>query len=95
MFIRLLAIFILATAFSGCATTQTKTQNEQMETRVTELEKNLQAKDAEIVDLQYQVKDLSSKVDTSKPAESDQASSGPRAPRTRLNLPVTILTPAR
>ena len=76
MLIRLLSIFILAIAFSGCATTQTKTQNEQMESRVTDLEKNLQAKDAEIVDLQYQVKDLSSKLDTSKPAESDQVSPG-------------------
>ena len=74
MLIRLLSVFVLAVAFSGCATTQMKTQNEQMESRVTELEKNLQAKDAEIVDLQYQVKDLSSKVDTTKPAESDQAS---------------------
>ena len=74
MFIRLLSILFLAVAFSGCATTQMKTQNEQMESRVTELEKNLQAKDAEIVDLQYQVKDLSSKVETLKPTESDQAS---------------------
>jgi len=74
VFIRLLSIFILAIAFSGCATTQTKTQNEQMASRVTELEKNLQAKDAEIVDLQYQVKDLSSKIDASKTAESDQVS---------------------
>ncbi len=74
MLLRLLSIFILAIAFSGCATTHMKTQNEQMESRVTELEKNLQAKDAEIVDLQYQVKDLSSKLDTSKPAEPDQVS---------------------
>ncbi len=51
-----------------------KTQNEQIESRVTELEKNLQAKDAEIVDLQYQVKDLSSKIDAPKPAEPDQVS---------------------
>ncbi len=65
---------LLAVAFSGCATTQTKTQNEQIESRVTELEKNLQAKDAEIVDLQYQVKDLSSKVEASKPADADQGS---------------------
>lgn len=71
---RMASVFILAIAFSGCASTQLKTQNEQMETRVTELEKNLQAKDAEIVDLQYQVKDLSSKIDTLKPAESDQGS---------------------
>ena len=61
-------------AFSGCASTQMKTQNEQIESRMTDLEKNLQAKDAEIVDLQYQVKDLSSKVDGTKPAEADQAS---------------------
>ena len=75
MLLRLLSIFIIMTAFSGCASTQMKTQNEQLETRVTELEKNLQSKDAEIVDLQYQVKDLSGKVETSKPGEADQASS--------------------
>jgi peptidoglycan hydrolase-like protein with peptidoglycan-binding domain len=73
VFLRLLSICILAIAFSGCASTQMKTQNDQIASRVTDLEKNLQAKDAEIVDLQYQVKDLSSKLDTSKPAESDQA----------------------
>jgi peptidoglycan hydrolase-like protein with peptidoglycan-binding domain len=70
--LRLLSIFILVIAFSGCATTKMKTQNEQIESRVTDLEKNLQAKDAQIVDLQYQVKDLSSKIDASKPSESDQ-----------------------
>ncbi len=73
MLLRLLCIFILALAVSGCATTQNKTQNEQLESRVTELEKKLEAKDAEIVDLQYEVKDLSGKIDTSKPAGSDQA----------------------
>ena len=78
MLLRLISVFILAIAFSGCASTQMKTQNEQMESRVTELEKNLQAKDAEIVDLQYQVKDLSSKVETAKPAETDQVVSDTR-----------------
>jgi peptidoglycan hydrolase-like protein with peptidoglycan-binding domain len=72
--VRLLSIFILVIAFSGCATTQMKTQNEQMGSRITDLEKSLQAKDAQIVDLQYQVKDLSSKIDTSKSAEPDQVS---------------------
>jgi murein L,D-transpeptidase YcbB/YkuD len=71
---RLLLVFVLAVAFSGCATTQTKTQNEQLESRMTDLEKNLQAKDAQIVDLQYQVKDLSGKIEASKPGEADQAS---------------------
>ena len=74
MLIRLFSILILAIAFSGCATTQSKTQNEQVESRVTELEKNLQAKDAEIVDLQYQVKDLSSKVEGGKSSGTDQGS---------------------
>ena len=72
MLLRLLCVFILALAISGCATTQNKTQNEQLESRVTELEKKLEAKDAEIVDLQYEVKDLSGKVDTSKPSGADQ-----------------------
>ena len=71
---KLLIVFMLALSFSGCATTQMKTQNEQIQSRLTDLEKNLQAKDAEIVDLQYQVKDLSSKLDTAKPTESDQVS---------------------
>jgi cell division protein FtsL len=71
---RLLSVVILVTALSGCATTRMKTQNEQIESRVTDLEKNLQAKDAQIVDLQYQVKDISSKIDSIKPAESDQVS---------------------
>jgi len=70
--IRLLSVFILAITFSGCATTQMKAQNDQVQSRLTDLEKSLQAKDAEIVDLQYQVKDLSSKIEASKPAESDQ-----------------------
>ena len=70
----LLPIFILVFAFSGCATTHGKRQNEQMESRVTDLEKKLQAKDAEVVDLQYQVKDLSSKLETIKPMESEQVS---------------------
>lgn len=71
--LRLLSLIFVAIALSGCATTQMKTQNDQLSARVTELEKNVQAKDAEIVDLQYQVKDLSSKMEGSKPSE-DQTS---------------------
>ena len=73
MLLRLLFVFIFALAISGCATTQNKTQNEQMESRVTELEKKLEAKDAEIVDLQYEVKDLSGKVEAPKSAVLEQA----------------------
>lgn len=72
MLLRLLFVSIFVLAVSGCATTQSKTQNDQLSSRVTELEKKLEAKDAEIVDLQYEVKDLSGKIDTSKPVESNQ-----------------------
>jgi len=71
--LRLLAVCLFVVAVSGCATTQNKTPNDQMDTRVTELEKKLEAKDAEIVDLQYAVKDLSGKVDTSKTGVAGQA----------------------
>jgi len=76
--------------FSGCATTQTKTQNDQIASRVTELEKNLQAKDTEIVDLQYQVKDLSSKIDVSKPAEPDQVSQVSTAQAEPVKIPEVL-----
>jgi peptidoglycan hydrolase-like protein with peptidoglycan-binding domain len=76
VFIRLLSLSILIIGLSGCATSQLKAQNEQLSNRVTDLEKSSQAKDAEIVDLQYQVKDLSSKVDTTQPPESNPAAQG-------------------
>jgi len=88
--LRLISIFILAIVFSGCATTQTKTQNDQIASRVTELEKNLQAKDTEIVDLQYQVKDLSSKIDVSKPAEPDQVSQVSTAQAEPVKIPEVL-----
>ncbi len=65
MFIRFLCAGLFLISVVGCATTQPKVaQQEQIQSRVTELEKKLEEKDAEIVDLQYEVKDLSSKVDT-------------------------------
>ncbi len=49
-----------------------------MHSRVTELEKKIEEKDAEIVDLQYEVKDLSSRVDLSRSSTVDEPSfSGP------------------
>ena len=67
MFIRILFGFLFVLGVSGCATTRNKaSQQDQMQTRVVELEKKLEEKDAEIVDLQYAVKDLSSRVDASK-----------------------------
>ena len=64
---RILFGLLLIVGVTGCATTQNKaTQQDQVQTRVTELEKKIEEKDAEIVDLQYAVKDLSSRLDASK-----------------------------
>ena len=67
----LLAVIFLAT-LTGCATTGAKNQQEQLQTRITELEKKVEEKDSEIVDLQYQVKDISGKV-TSKDSSDSSA----------------------
>ena len=61
MLLRLLAVFVLAFAVSGCATTQRKTPNDQLESRVTDLEKKLESKDAEIVDFRFQIEEQSEK----------------------------------
>jgi hypothetical protein len=61
--LRLLLGVVFLAAITGCATTGGgKVSQDQMQTRVTELEKKVEEKDSEIVDLQYQVKDLSTKV---------------------------------
>ena len=68
----LLGIIFLAT-LTGCATTGAKNQQEQLQTRVTELEKKVEEKDSEIVDLQYQVKDITGKVSTKDSSDNSAA----------------------
>lgn len=79
MFIRIFSILALLVGVAGCATTSNKAQNDQIQNRVVELEKKLEEKDSEIVDLQYQVKDLSSKVESNRTTNADEseASSAP------------------
>src|SRR3989338_10913063 len=75
VFIRILFGFLFVFGVSGCVTTQNKaSQQDQVQTRVVELEKKLEEKDAEIVDLQYAVKDLSSRVDASKAPAAAESS---------------------
>jgi peptidoglycan hydrolase-like protein with peptidoglycan-binding domain len=69
MFRILLGIVFLAT-ITGCATTGAKNSQEQLQMRITDLEKKVEEKDSEIVDLQYQVKDISSKVTSGSPEDS-------------------------
>jgi peptidoglycan hydrolase-like protein with peptidoglycan-binding domain len=71
--LRLLLGTIFLAVLSGCATTGPKSPHEQLQSRVTDLEKKVEEKDSEIVDLQYQVKDLSSKVSDKSPASSESS----------------------
>ena len=64
MVFRILLGMVFLATMAGCATTGAKNQQEQLQTRITELEKKVEEKDSEVVDLQYQVKDLSSKVNS-------------------------------
>jgi murein L,D-transpeptidase YcbB/YkuD len=52
----------LAMLLTGCVTTQNKSGVDQLQIRVVDLEKKIEERDSEIVDLKYQIKDLSSNV---------------------------------
>ena len=58
--IRILMIGGLAMVLTGCVTTQNKSNVDQLQIRVVDLEKKVEERDSEIVDLKYQIKDLSS-----------------------------------
>jgi murein L,D-transpeptidase YcbB/YkuD len=75
----------LALALTGCTTTmgQNKSSVDQMQIKVADLEKKVEEKDSEIVDLKYQVKDLSSRLET-QPA-TDAASARPSADMDQSN----------
>ena len=70
MAIRLMTLIILGAFLTGCATTKNKTSMDQLQTRIVELEQKLDEKDAEIVDLKYELKDVSTKVDSIHTVES-------------------------
>ena len=61
--IRIFMIGGLAMLLTGCAMTHNKSGMDQLQIRVVDLEKKLDERDSEIVDLKYQVKDLSGRVD--------------------------------
>jgi murein L,D-transpeptidase YcbB/YkuD len=52
----------LAMLLTGCVTTQNKSNVDQLQIRVVDLEKKIEERDSEIVDLKYQIKDISSNV---------------------------------
>lgn len=76
---RIVLAGLIVAGFSGCATTQ-KNSSEHLQSRVVELEKKLEEKDSEIVDLQYEVKDLSNKLGSTResaPIEIEEVRSVP------------------
>ena len=83
--IRILLGIVFILGVSGCATTPHKTDNDQVQARIVELEKKLEEKDSEIVDLQYEVKDLSSKI---------EAKAAPQ-PTAEMSAPVPVLPVAK
>jgi cell division protein FtsL len=86
LFSRMVMVGALALLLTGCATTmgQNKTNVDQMQIKVADLEKKVEEKDSEIVDLKYQVKDLSSRLE-SQPNSSDSASARPSADMDQSN----------
>lgn len=59
---RILMVGALMMLLSGCVTTQGKSNVDQLQIKVVDLEKKLEERDSEIIDLKYQVKDLSGRV---------------------------------
>ncbi len=76
MGLRILMVGALAFALTGCATTmgQNKTSADQMQIKIVDLEKQIEEKDSEIVDLKYQVKDLATRAE-SQDSASERVSS--------------------
>ena len=70
----LLPVGVLALAMTGCATTKSKTSMDQLQVRVVDLEQKIEEKDAEIVDLKYEVKDLASQIQSTKINEAPASS---------------------
>jgi peptidoglycan hydrolase-like protein with peptidoglycan-binding domain len=73
--LRILMVGAMAVLLTGCATTmgQNKSSVDQMQIKVADLEKKVEEKDSEIVDLKYQVKDLSSRLEN-QPSAPDTGS---------------------
>ncbi len=82
MGLRILMIGSLALVLTGCVTTQGKSSTDQLQIRVADLEKKVEERDSEIVDLKYQVKDLAGRVDSSGSSSDVEAS--PSKPSTAV-----------
>ena len=62
--VRLFIVLMAVVFVSGCATTAAKPQPVQLQTQVTDLQQRMEEQEKEIVDLKYEVKELSGKAET-------------------------------
>jgi murein L,D-transpeptidase YcbB/YkuD len=75
---RMMVIALVALAFAGCATTQQKVEPiNQVQTQVVDLEQRMEEQEKEIVDLKYEVKELSGKLDTQNTVEVETSALTP------------------
>ena len=76
MGLRILMIGGMALLLTGCITTQgSKTSTDQLQIRVADLEKKVEERDSEIVDLKYQVKDLATRAEGQSDSSDAEATS--------------------
>lgn len=82
MIARMLVIFIVALALAGCATTDQKVSPvNQVQNQVVDLQQRMEDQEKEIVDLKYEVKELSGKVDTKNTVEVETSAPTPISTR--------------
>jgi murein L,D-transpeptidase YcbB/YkuD len=73
-----MVIFVAALALAGCATTQPKvTPIDQVQSKVGDLEQRMEDQEKEIVDLKYEVKELSGKLDAKNTVEVETSALTP------------------
>jgi peptidoglycan hydrolase-like protein with peptidoglycan-binding domain len=78
----MLVISIAALALAGCATTDQKVSPvNQVQTQVVDLQQRMEDQEKEIVDLKYEVKELSGKVDSKNTVEVETSSPTPTSSR--------------
>lgn len=64
-FVSLLGIFVLVVSIAGCATTKKDMSSEQLQMRISDMEKQIDQKSLEILDLKDQVSELNDELKTS------------------------------
>lgn len=77
MIVRFVVIAFVALAISGCATgPQAPSPINQLQNQVGDLQQRMEQQEKEVVDLKYEVKQISGKLDAKKTVEEEESSFG-------------------